>query len=181
MRLSNCFVRVPCGERLMLAGLAILCLTATRSLGGQSPVPPTPVPLPSYRPPVLALVQPPSGGSVPQDRPVIVFRFAPGDSADPIDTRSFAIAVDGKDRSGLFQAAHDMAWGSIGSAEEGGALSVAVHSIAARICSVRGACTDISVSVTVSTPAVSRPITTADRKRTVLDLLLAAVKKLLAP
>jgi hypothetical protein len=47
----------------------------------------TPPAVPSYQPPVLALVQPATGGSVPQDRPVIVFRFAPGDSIDPVNAQ----------------------------------------------------------------------------------------------
>ncbi|HEY2854902.1 MAG TPA: hypothetical protein VGJ18_18740 [Gemmatimonadaceae bacterium] len=42
-----------------------------------------------------------------------MFRFATGDSSDPIDTHSFAVAVDGKDRTALFQEAGDVAFGPL--------------------------------------------------------------------
>jgi hypothetical protein len=110
----------------------------------------------------------------------VAFRFAPGDSTDPVDVRSFSVSVDGKDRASLFQSARDMAWGPLAPAEELSSLSVGAHAIAARICSIRGACADVSGSVSVAAAATaSEP--PSSRKRSVMDLLLAAVKKLLQP
>ena len=137
--------------------------------------------LPSYHPPVLALAQPLNGGSVPQDRPVIVFRFAPGDSADPVDARSFTITVDGKDRSAGFQSARDMIWGALSPPDEPSGVSAGPHTIVARICSIRGSCGDASATVTVIAAATEANAPTTSRKRTVLDLLITALKKLLAP
>jgi hypothetical protein len=156
-----------------------LLFATSRSIGAQQPVPP---PLPGYRPPELALVQPASDGSVPLDRPVIVFRFAPGDSTDPIDVRSLAIAVDGKDRVSSFQVARDMAWGPLAPPEELQSLLAGAHSVVARICSIRGACNELRATVTVAAPATpAKESAVVDRKRTLIDLLLAAARKLLNP
>jgi hypothetical protein len=138
--------------------------------------------LPSYRPPVLALVQPAADGSVPQDRPIVVFRFAPGDSTDPVDARSFVIAVDGKDRSTGFQAARDLVWGALAPPDEAPALGAGAHTLVARICSIRGSCGEVNASVTIVAVAAPNPnAPVPNRKRTLLDLVLAALKKLLAP
>lgn len=139
-------------------------------------------PLPSYHPPMLALAQPANGGSIPQDRPVVVFRFAPGDSTDPVDARSFTITVDGKDRSAAFQAARDMVWGALASADQASELRLGAHTIVARICSIRGTCADVSATVMVTGATLGDPNAPApNRKRTVLDLVLAALRKLLVP
>jgi hypothetical protein len=65
--------------------------TRAKHLGAQQPPaspPATNAPvLAAYRAPTIALVQPPAGGSVPQDKPVVVFRFAAGEPDDPIDSR----------------------------------------------------------------------------------------------
>jgi hypothetical protein len=85
--------------------LCALLAGAPSQGSAQQPVPapaPSSSPAPAYRPPALALVQPAAGGSVPQDRPVVVFRFAAGEPNDLIDVRSFAVAVDGHDRTQLF-------------------------------------------------------------------------------
>ena len=143
---------------------------------------PPPQPIAPYRSPVIALVQPAGGASVPQDRPVIVFRFAAGDTSEPIDARSFAVTVDGKDRSALFQMARETAWGPLASERNGGPpIELGVHEVAARICSVRGACSEISATVTVSTSAAATTPVAPDRRRTLIDLLLSAAKKLLSP
>ena len=174
------FVRRSCGKLPTATVIIVVAaLSVARSSEDQQPVA-TPAPLPPYHAPQLALVQPASGGSVPQDRPIIVFRFAPGDSSDPVDERSFTVWVDGADRSALFQSARDMAWGALAPSEELPSLAAGAHAIVARIGSIRGACSDVSVSVavTAATASIAAP---ADRKRTLLDLLLAAVKKILAP
>lgn len=170
-------------RRNQVANAATACLfalTITRPVEAQQAGAVSPQ-LPSYHPPVLALAQPGNGGSVPQDRPVIVFRFAPGDSSDPVDARSFTITVDGKDRSAGFQAAHDMVWGALAPPDEALGLSPGAHSITARICSIRGSCGEVSATVTVVASAAEASGPAMSRKRTILDVLLAALRKLLAP
>jgi hypothetical protein len=160
---------------------SLVASTIAHSAPAQQPSPGPPA-LPSFRPPLLALVQPAADGSVAQDRPVVVFRFAPGDSTDPVDARSFAITVDGKDRSAGFQAARDMVWGPLAPPDEASALDTGAHTLVARICSIRRSCGEVSASVTItaaSPPAADAPV--ANRKRTMLDLLLVALRKLLSP
>lgn len=169
------------GRAAHAAAAALVALAIAYPSSAQQPAPATP-PLPPYRPPLLALVQPAADGSVPQDRPVVVFRFAPGDSTDPVDARSFAITVDGKDRSAGFQAARDLVWGPLAPPDEASALGAGAHTLVARICSIRGSCGEVSASVTVTAAAVADANgPPPNRKRTLLDLVLAALKKLLAP
>jgi len=169
------------GRAAHVVAVALVALSIAYPASAQQPAPATP-PLPSYHPPLLALVQPAADGSVPQDRPVVVFRFAPGDSTDPVDGRSFAITVDGKDRSAGFQAARDMVWGALAPPDETSALGTGAHTVVARICSIRGSCGEVSASVTISAAAAPDANAPApNRKRTLLDLVLAALKKLLAP
>lgn len=167
---------------------------APHAIPAQLPVPPgTPPGAPAdsawlttpgrYRPPALVLVQPPVGGSIPQDRPVVVFRFTPGELADPVDARSFAVVVDGEDRSALFQVSASEAWGRIAPIPDGGHAGIALgaHQVAARICSVRGACGEIVATVTiVASPASVAETSEVGRKRSLLELLLEAAKRLLA-
>ena len=120
-----------------VVAVSLLALAVADSVSAQQPVPATPA-LPSYHPPLLALVQPAADGKLPQDRPIVVFRFAPGDSTDPVDARSFAITVDGKDRSAGFQATRDMVWGAMAPPDEAAALGAGAHTVVARICSIRG-------------------------------------------
>jgi hypothetical protein len=143
-----------------------------------------------YRAPSIALVQPPAGGTVPQDRPVVVFRFVQGEPGDLVDARSFAVSVDGTDRSALFQLAASAmggeAWGPLVAAAEisSGNLAPGAHQVTARICSARGACASANATVTVLptpaagvTSAASHPPT--GRKQKLLDALIAVGKRLL--
>lgn len=166
---------------------AQLLVLGLGALTAQQPTPP-PNSLPvlgPYRAPALALVQPTAGGSVPQDRPVVVFRFAPGEPNDPVDARSFAVTVDGENRSSLFQISPSEAWGPLAPSRADGApaISIGAHHIAARICSTRGACTEVITTVTVAPPATSATSidSAADRKRSLVDLILTAARKLLNP
>ena len=164
-----------------VAAAALVALAIAYPASAQQPAPATP-PLPSYHPPLLALVQPAADGSIPHDRPIVVFRFAPGDSTDPVDARSFTITVDGKERSAGFQAARDMVWGALATPDEAPALGTGAHTLVARICSIRGSCGEVSASVTITAAAAPDPkAPPPNRKRTLLDLILAALKKLLAP
>jgi hypothetical protein len=150
-----------------------------------------PITLAPYRAPVIALVQPAlsnGAGSVPQDRPVVVFRFAAGEADDPLDVRSFVIAVDGADRTALFQTTAAQAWGPLASAEQltRGELPAGVHRVVARICSTRGACSVAEAQLLVipgvvsETAAASQAASPSKRQR-LLGAVLGAARRLLVP
>lgn len=163
-------------------------------LRAQTPVPPAPPPstatpaqplIAAYRTPVIALVQPPNGGTVSQDRAALVFRFAQGEPDDPLDVTSFAVSVDGEDRTKEFQlaasAAGHQAWGRLGANDVSRRPSVGTHQVTARICSSRGACAVAQGSVVVlpalvTTEQAAKPMST---KRKALGALLDVGKKLL--
>lgn len=172
----------------------ILCVAALASspcgaapLAAQSPTPDTSASVVApYRLPLIALVQPATGEAVPQDRPVAVFRFAPGDPADPLDLRSFRVAIDGDDRTPLFTVAAQEAWGPMAPAaadDSTADIEIGAHEVVARICSARGACAAVTTAVTVTaapSDSVSQPAKpAADRRRRVLELVLDAAKRLL--
>lgn len=165
-----------------IAVLPCLVLSATPLTAQQ--VPSAASSLPAYRPPALALVQPAAGGSVPDDKPVIVFRFAPGEPNDPIDARSFAVTVDGTDRTSRFQVTAGEAWGALSELPEGSA-SPGTHQVSARICSTRGACSEVTAAVAVigSARASSAPVEGSGngRRRKVMDAVVAVLRKLLEP
>ena len=185
------------GTRLGTAIMAMGFLHVSRA-AAQSPATgmpsPTTVPAPAppalalYRTPVIALVQPAAGGTVPQDKPVVVFRFAQGEANDGIDAKSFFVTIDGVDVTPAFQIAGGDAWGSLaGTPGAGpvGSLTVGVHEVTARICSERGACGTATAAVTIlALPQVSAagPSTHATSKRgRIVDLIIRASKKLLLP
>lgn len=161
-RFSHPFRRAPLTTRGVRPRAAVAILTTLASptaLAAQQP-PPTP-----YRSPTIALVHPAHTGTVPRDRPVIVFRFAPGESDDPIDARSFAVTVDGVDRSARFQVASHEAWGSMAGAPETDAtLDTGPHAVAARICSVRGSCATTAATVIVDAGATAKSDAPPDKK-----------------
>lgn len=168
--------------RVRGVGIAVV-LVATHVVHAVPLVSQQPPELTPYRAPVIALVQPASGGTIPQDRPVVVFRFAPGEPGDPLDAASFRVAVDAVDETARFQVAATEAWGAIGpAAADPRAIAPGPHQIAARICSTRGACASLDATVTVLPPrtaADSSGIKKPGRRERVLDALLAAVKRLL--
>ena len=117
--------------------LAVVCAAAAGIL---SILQNTPAPRFVYRPPVIALIQPSAGGSVPQERPVVIFRFAAEQQEDPIDAASFHVALDGDDRTAGFQLSAAEAWGSLADRGTREPLELGSHTIEARICTVRGIC-----------------------------------------
>ena len=151
-------------------------------LVAQQPAVQEPAPAP-YRAPTIALVQPPAAGSVPADKPVVVFRFTPGEPSDPIDAGSFSVLVDGRDRRALFQMSGSEAWGPLGDADAAAPedrVTPGAHQVEARICSARGACGSVTATVVVRPPHAAIPADSAvPRRSRLLDALLAAVKKLL--
>jgi hypothetical protein len=157
--------------------LAVIAANASTLVAQQPELPP-------YRAPALVLVQPPAGTGLPQDRPVVVLRFSQREPNDPIDVASFAIAVDGQDRTRQFQVTATEAWGPLAAAEAGvSPIEAGAHQVAARICSARGACTELSATVSVVLPAVgSAEGEPGDsRRRRLLAALLDALRKILAP
>ena len=174
--------------RLRGAAFAVVAFTlgtvCAYPLQAQQPTPPgappgsTPVATPAiaaYRAPQIALVQPRPGGTVAQDRPALVFRFAQGEPDDPIDIASFAVSVDGEDRTKGFQVTAAQAWGPLGDTPP-----VGLHEVTARVCSTRGACATAQGSVAVL-PAPTSGATPTSKKRKALGALLDFGKRLLLP
>jgi hypothetical protein len=146
-----------------------------------------PVPEP-YRPPAIALVQPSGGTPLPRDKPIVVFRFARGEPTDPVDVSTFAVAVDALDRTGNFQVTADEAWGALFTAAAGDSVTHAgTHAVTARICSVRGACAEVTTTVaTVASTASATPSSTPttpprSTRARLIELVLDAVRKLIVP
>lgn len=160
-----------------------------------APVEPT---VAAYRSPAIALVQPSGAAALSRDRPIVVFRFAPGEPNDPIDLSSFAVTVDGRDRTPSFQVTGVEAWGSIAgdpAAQSDSGLALGSHQVSARICSAKGACAVVVSSLTVvpsqlvsaatqpaaEGAAVDSSTSASSRRRRVIDAVLAALRKLLSP
>lgn len=165
--------------------VAIVVGSLARTAHAQA-LPAPPPPTATYRTPLLNLVQPASGGSVPQDKPVVVFRFAQGESDDQIDLRSFSVAVDGRDVSAGFQIAGSDAWGPLMPRSDAEPLAVGAHELSAQLCSARGACAIARATVTVMPPLISGSLqsntnarATTSLKRKILDAALNATRRLL--
>jgi hypothetical protein len=178
--------------RVLVPAICVLPLAGSALHAQQQPAqPPAPsqaLPaLASYRAPVIALVQPQDGGTVYQDRPVVVLRFGAGEPTDPLDLGSFAVTVDGVDRTKLFQTSATEAWGPIAQGGAGeAALATGPHRLNARICSTRGACTVVQATVYVlplATTGATSPPPTATRslRQRILDAALNATRRILIP
>jgi hypothetical protein len=167
--------------RRALRGAVLATLAPSVMADAQSPVA---VP---YRPPTIALVQPPVGTTVPQDSPGVVFRFGQGEPADPIDAMSFAVSVDGNDRTEWFQVSGSEAWGTLADPPTGTASPIAIgnHRVSARICSTRGACVVANADVVIAPAQVPSSASPTPRKennrRRLLEALLDAARRLLIP
>lgn len=135
--------------------------------------------VPAYRAPTIALVQPVGTATVPQDMPVVVFRYVQGEPDDAVDLQSLRIVVDGEDQSELFRVQDDKVWGPM---TKEGSLSAGPHSVTARLCSTRRVCATLTTTVTVEPTAVPKPTSAnAARRDRLIDLLLTAARKLLEP
>jgi hypothetical protein len=172
-------------------------------LNAQTPVSPAApaAPIVAYRPPALALAQPLDGGTVPQDKPVVVFRFVAGERDDPVDVRTFAVTFEGLDRSTAFQLdpGTGTAWGSLDAGQTSlplivtapQPLSIGVHRGTARVCSQRGMCSTTAFSVVIAPPIGSAAAATTNaaapssngpsKKSRVLGGLLKALQSLISP
>lgn len=175
---------------VVIGGLAAMASTASTSFAQQPGAPTTP-PVP-YHAPVIVLSQPGDGGALPADKPVVVFRFSAGEGTDPIDALSFAVSVDGADRTDRFQMTNGEAWGTI---SDSSTSASGPYDVRARICSARGSCATVhgTVSTTaadqLATPALRASATVAkpaSQRRTrsvikVLDKVLQAARVLSRP
>jgi hypothetical protein len=113
-----------------------------------------------------------------------MFRFSAGDSSDPVDAHSLVVAVDGKDRTTLFQVAGEVAFGPLVPPPNDHQQPIAVgpHAIAARVCSLRSLCGEVAATVTIAaSPALTPDETHVSAIQTLLDLLLTLIKRLLTP
>jgi hypothetical protein len=141
------------------AALTALCTAFASTSSAQLPTP-APAPPSPYHAPAMILAQPSDGGALPADKPVAVFRFTTGEATDPVDALSFTVTVDGVDRTALFElttsvingVASGEAWGPI---DDPSTSASGPHDVRARICSMRGACTTVHASVSVTTPEQS--------------------------
>jgi hypothetical protein len=108
-----------------------------------------------YRGPAVVLAYPARGATLPADKAVVLFRFAPREADDPVDPASFKATVDGIDRTTQFRVTSSEAWGTLGDTAtargNAGTTTVATgpHNVAVRVCSVRGACGGLAVVVEV--------------------------------
>ncbi len=180
-------VRLCRGRAVLPLVSALLATKAVSLAHAQQPIAqPPPSTIAAYRAPVIALVQPPGGGTIPEDKPVLVFRFASAEAEDPLDGTSLRVLVNGVDQTARFQSNSTEAWGSIGDATTASAsIELGPRQVVARICSVRGACAETAHLVTVVPSLTGNADDTRSRaegkKERVLDALLAAVRKLLTP
>lgn len=181
-RFTHFFRRRSPAARIVAAALAC---GLPRLLHAQSSQPAQDVApaLAPYRTPVIALVQPTSGGAIPRDKPVVVFRLAQGEPSDGIDAKSLTVTVDGIDVTPAFQLAGNDAWGSLAGAASASPLDVGVHQVIARICSARGACGSVSAAVTIA--AVAQPTIAATEPTTkrgrIAEFVIRVTEKLLLP
>lgn len=181
----NSFDRARTAVRFVLASL-LAATFAARSAHTQSQPPGQAIP---YRPPTIALVQPGPGSSMPRDRPVVVFRFAPGEPGDPIDARTFAVVAKGIDQRAHFQITAGEAWGALVDPESADSLlAPGTHEVSAMVCSIRGACGTTTATVLVgaalpgSTAATSHRADAQPSSRAqFIARLLDAVRRLLVP
>lgn len=167
-------------RQLNLATTLAVALVLPLPVGAQQPPP-------SVRLPSITLVQPPDGGTIPADRPVLAFRFTAADPSDQLDLGSLKVAVDSHDATPSFHVTPNDAWGKLdGSAVPGGSLAVGAHTVTARICSLRGVCGIMTASFNVSAPAL--PIEAAPNAsknsngpRGLVGTLVKAARKIIGP
>ena len=128
--------------------------------------------------PRLALVHPAPGVSIPGDNATVIFQYG-STHTDPLDFRSFTVAVDGVDRTSHFRVTANAAWGTI---VGGDVVGLRAHDVRARICSIRGVCTSVNAIVPVvgSTDAAKRSLS-KDRRGKIIDVVLEMTRRLLKP
>jgi hypothetical protein len=130
--------------------------------------------------PIVVLAYPAPGVSVPGDNPTVVFRYVAGDDSDPLDLRTFRVLVDGVDRTSHFRATAEAAWGTIVPSPEAG---IRAHDVRARVCTIRGACAEVSAVVTVITARGDATDERVGKARWVklVDVTMEMLRRLMRP
>jgi hypothetical protein len=174
--------------QLSLGAVALLlvpALACSPALAQQAP-PPVPAAasaLAPYQLPLISIAQPAPGIPLPADRPVVLVRFAAREPRDPIDPASFAITVDGKSRTAAFTVTEGEAWGLIRDADSWteGETQAGTHVVAARICSTRGACAEVTATVEVKASTAAGNEKKPSTRERFLLLLLRAAQRIIEP
>jgi hypothetical protein len=117
----------------------------------------------TYRAPVITLAHPAPGGSVRAATPIVVFRFAAGETSDPIDLSTLRVSVDGTDRTRAFQVSAGEAWGPIITSDPTTVTpttpgSTSAHTVAAHVCSGRGVCASTTATVAIAKEPSAAPL-----------------------
>lgn len=176
---------MPCVSPNRARVVAILVVALVRPLasGGQTPAPTSVGSSASIRSPTTALTQPVEGGTLPQDRPVLAFRFAAVDASDPLDLASFRVSVDGRDRTTAFQVTPNDAWGKLEALSSAPGLAAGPHSVVGRICTVRGTCGSVSATVAVvaMAQAESQPNAPNAGPKGLIGALVKLTRKIVGP
>ena len=143
-----------------------------------------PLVLPPYRLPVITVAQPVEGIALPDDKPVVVLRFASVEPLDPLDALSFTLTVDGEDRTALFQLAQGEAWGRL--SMPGELLSAGEHDVRARVCTSHGVCGSAKATVNIVPASTLTQLSagassskSSQRRGRVFDAVLQAVRVLI--
>jgi hypothetical protein len=145
-------VKMCCRVAAAVPGLAITTEAQESSAG---------FPPDSATAPVIRLVEPVPGGSIPLERPQIRYQFQPG-SGGAADPSSFRVLVNGEDRSRGFSVSPAGASGSIAGPTAAGSppLTPGVHLVTATVCSTSRACSSTTAAVVVSSmPTTPTPNT----------------------
>lgn len=157
--------RIDAGWAVRMAGVAsLVAQQATSAIHGA---------------PTVVLAYPAAGVSVPGDSPTVVFRYLAGDASDPLDLRTLRVLVDGLDRTPHFRVTAEAAWGAIVQSPEAG---IRAHDVRARVCTIRGACAEVSAVVTVIT--VQGDATDEMRKARwvkLVDVTMEMLRRLMRP
>jgi hypothetical protein len=141
-----------------------------------------PAPLPTYHAPTILVAAPTDGTPLPEDKPVAVLRFLSSEPTDPIDALSLSVAVDGNDKTSLFQATPGEAWGPLAAPNE--ALTAGQHELVARICTSHGECGTAKATVTIVAnnsglqEAALKAAESKQKKTKILDAVLQAARVL---
>ena len=187
---SRVEVRVTCAQLLKqthLVTTSVVALGLPRAAAMAQPPAPQAYVIPATpRVPVIALVQPPNGGTIPLDRPVLVFRFTAADPSEPLDLGSLRVLMDDKDVTNAFHITPNESWGTLPLPSPVGAPGVAgLHTVRGRICSLRGACGTVAatVSVMAEQTAASPPNAGAStgRPKGLLGALVKLTRKVIGP
>jgi hypothetical protein len=183
-------VRVTCAQLLKQRHLVttwVVALVLPHAAMAQPPAPQVSVVPATPRVPVIALVQPPNGGTIPLDRPVLVFRFTAADPSEPLDLGSLRVLMDDQDVTNAFHITPNESWGTLplpGSVVAP-TVGAGLHTVRGRICSLRGACGTVAatVSVTAEQTAASPPNAGASTgvPKGLLGALVKLTRKVIGP